>query len=419
MRLPTLHPCPSPFERVALDADRNMWEKTTPLSVFPGHGPREVPPTWEVRSFARPGLSRFRPFTGGRLSPAWPSHLTSTPPRHLVSTSMALSGFNVNRRFDSNSADNTRTALLMLAGVPDIFLRSNPPEWMEEPVMMDEQTEFNADSNEDGASGDSESESEASGAASAEARQRSTIAFPYNALEDAGELAHAIQRNAGTAECSDAQLAAWLKMSPKSSTMRVRIASARIFGLVEPGNSDDHVLTDLGKKYVDDLRNKEARVQAFLNVPLYGAIFDHYDGGVIPPAAALERQIASFGVAEKQKGRARAAFEKSAHYAGFHEHGSNRLVKPGLQAVGKVDRSGEGSQREQGGDDGGGRVGFDHDPMIVGLFKRLPQPEDAWTLQERKRWLQTAAQIFDLIYGDDEEGEISVTLTPNPNSTTP
>ena len=289
--------------------------------------------------------------------------------------------------------------------------------------MMDEQSATNADANatgEDHATG-RHAEENVADTASQDARQRSTIAFPYNALEDAGELAHAIQREAGTAECSDAQLAAWLKMSPKSSTMRVRIASARVFGLIEGGLSDDHVLTDLGKKYVDDLRNKEARVEAFLNVPLYRAIFDHYDGGVIPPAAALERQIASFGVAEKQKGRARSAFEKSAHYAGFHDHGSNRLVKPGIQPPGQKTEGGDGngSGAGGGGKGGSGGDGFEHDPMIVGLFKRLPKPEDSWTLNERQRWLQTAAQIFDLIYGDDEDGRVSVTLRSDTNPTAP
>ena len=68
-----------------------------------------------------------------------------------------------------------------------------------------------------------------SGAAK-ESRQRSSIGFPYNSLQDVAEFAEKLHANAGTAECSDAQLAAWLKMSPKSSTFRVRVSSARMFG---------------------------------------------------------------------------------------------------------------------------------------------------------------------------------------------
>lgn len=242
-------------------------------------------------------------------------------------------------------------------------------------------------------------------------RQRSAIAFPYNALQEAGELPEKIHQHVGSGECSDSQLAAWLGMSAKASTFRVRVSSARTFGLIEAGTNESHRLTDLGKRFVDPQRCRDARSDAFLSVPLYKAVFDSYDGGVVPPAAALERQIALFGVAEKQKSRARSALEKSAEYAGFYEHGRNRLVRPGAHSSGE--RSESPSPPPQTKDEskgGGGRDGFEHDPMIVGLFKRLPRPEDAWTLQERQRWLQTAAQVFDLIYGDEDEGRVIVSI---------
>lgn len=240
-------------------------------------------------------------------------------------------------------------------------------------------------------------------------RQRSAIAFPYNALQEAGELAEKIHQHVGSGECSDSQLAAWLGMSAKASTFRVRVSSARTFGLIEAGTNEIHRLTELGKRFVDPQRGREARVDAFLFVPLYKAVFDSYDGGIIPPPAALERQISEFGVAEKQKGRARSALEKSAEYAGFYEHGRNRLVRPGAPPVSERDEVTPPPKDERkGGSDGGG---FDHDPMIVGLFKRLPRPDDLWSIQERQRWLQTAAQVFDLIYGDEDEGRITVSVS--------
>jgi hypothetical protein len=239
-------------------------------------------------------------------------------------------------------------------------------------------------------------------------RQRSSIGFPYNSLQDVAEFAEKLHANAGTAECSDAQLAAWLKMSPKSSTFRVRVAAARMFGLIAQGATDDHVLTDLGRRFIDPSRSAAARVEAFLNVPLYRQVFSHYEGGLVPPAAALERQIAAFGVAEKQKGRARAALEKSAEFAGFFEHGANRLVKPGLGPTAQPKNPQENQPSPKSNGSGGGGDGFDHDPMIIGLFKRLPKPQDSWTLKERQRWLRTAAEVFDLIYGDEDDGKIEV-----------
>lgn len=258
---------------------------------------------------------------------------------------------------------------------------------------------------------------ELSSAQASDPRQRSTIAFPYNSMEDAGELAQRMHDNVGHGECSDAQLAAWLGMSAKSSTLRVRVSSARMFGLIEPGVNDDHRLTDLGKRFVDPNRSRDAKVVAFLTVPLYRAVFDHYEDGVLPPAAALERQIAIFGAAEKQKGRARSVLERSAEYAGFFDHGRNRLVKPGVQPTGEGPSNPSPDPAKERGGSGGNGGGFEHDPMIVGLFKRLPRAEDMWSIQDRQRWLQTAAQVFDLIYGDEDEGRIVVSVSKRDEAT--
>ena len=46
-----------------------------------------------------------------------------------------------------------------------------------------------------------------------------------------------------------------------------------------------------------------------------------------------------------------------------------------------------------GGDDFGGQ-----DALIVGLFRKLPPPSTEWNEEDRQKWLQTAANIFDLVY---------------------
>jgi hypothetical protein len=56
---------------------------------------------------------------------------------------------------------------------------------------------------------------------------------------------------------------------------------------------------------------------------------------------------------------------------------------------------------------GGGDIG-DHDPLIVGLFRKLPEPEADWPAAARLKWLQTAANNFGLIYKG--EGGIVVSL---------
>jgi hypothetical protein len=47
-------------------------------------------------------------------------------------------------------------------------------------------------------------------------------------------------------------------------------------------------------------------------------------------------------------------------------------------------------------------------PFIEGLLKTLPEPDDDWPAAGRVKWLQTAANIFDLIYKGD--GGIKIEL---------
>jgi hypothetical protein len=244
-----------------------------------------------------------------------------------------------------------------------------------------------------------------------DARQRSTIGFPYNNLGDALEVAQAIHSHAGTGDCDDSQLSAWMNMSPKSSGYRIQVSAARMFGLVET-TAGRHKLSPLGKMIVDPQREREARAKAFLNVPLYKAIFENYKGGVLPPAAALEREMVGMGVAEKQTGKARQNFERSAEQGGYFEHGKTRLVMPAV-AVKAEDSPppppppDEQANRDRKGNGGGGDIG-DHDPLILGLFQKLPEPDADWPAKDRLKWLQTAANIFDLVYKG--EGGIVVSL---------
>ena len=244
-----------------------------------------------------------------------------------------------------------------------------------------------------------------------DARQRSTISFPYNNLNDAIEVAQAIHKNVGTGECDDSQLAAWMNMSPKSSGYRIQVSASRMFGLVETA-AGQHKMSSLARMIVDPQREREARSKAFLKVPLYSALFEKYKGGVVPPAAALERDIVSLGVAEKQKERARQIFERSAEQGGFSEHGKERLVQPGIAG---------GLANHTLGENGGKGDAIlplppappppppppatdELHPFIQGLLKTLPPPDSDWPASGRTKWLQTAANIFDLIYKGEGGG---------------
>ncbi len=233
----------------------------------------------------------------------------------------------------------------------------------------------------------------------ARTRQRSTIGFPYMSLDAAITLARAVHDNVSRGDCDDNQLAAWTQQSSKSSTFRVQVSAARTFGLLE-GEAGTHRLTPLGLSIVDPNQEREAKVRAFLNVPLFKAVYDEYKAGTVPPPTAIERDMARLGVSEKQTGRARVSFEKSAELAGFFEHGRNRLVMPGLSAPVQTKappaiKEDEPHSEVARGSSGGGGL----DPVIAALIQKLPKGKDDWPVDQRVTWLQMIAMAFDLAYG--------------------
>jgi hypothetical protein len=134
-------------------------------------------------------------------------------------------------------------------------------------------------------------------------------------------------------------------------------------------------------------------------VPLFGKIYEHYRGKVLPPPAALEREMAGLGVAQKQTERARQVFQRSAEVAGSFEMDHSRLIMPaGLGEAAPPEEKREQKTETGGGSGGGTSVGLD--PIIAGLLGRLPKSGDVWPDSERKLWLQLLEGSFKLIYKD-------------------
>lgn len=237
-------------------------------------------------------------------------------------------------------------------------------------------------------------------------RERSTIEFPYMALEDAIAVARAIHETTGSSPSQHEQLAAKLKLSPNSSGYRVRLSAARLFGVIESDRSGGVKLTELGQLIVDAAREREAKVRAFLSVPLFKKVYEHNRGKMLPPAPALEREMVAFGVAQKQAERARQVFQRSAEVAGFFEMDRTRLIVP--PGVGETppspDKGEQKPDTKTGGNGGGGdELPPGTDPIIAGLLKRLPKSGEVWPRAQRKLWLQLLEGSFDLIYQADDE----------------
>jgi len=156
---------------------------------------------------------------------------------------------------------------------------------------------------------------------------RSTIAFPYSGLADAEQIADALHHRGDSATVDE--IAAKLGQTTSSGSFRTKMATARIFGAIDVRRGQA-TLTPLGRRLVDSDKQRQARVDAFLHVPLYKQIYDAFKGHQLPGNAGIENRMVQLGVSPKQTERARQALQKSADRAGFFESGRDRLVKPAL-----------------------------------------------------------------------------------------
>ena len=250
-------------------------------------------------------------------------------------------------------------------------------------------------------------------------REQSTIAFPYLDLDSAAEVAQAIYRRSGLGSCDLDELAAEMGQT-MSGAFRLKTGTAKTFDLVDRDGKSGIKLSELGRLIVSPDTERAARVEAFMRVPLYAAIYEKYKGHLLPPAKALEREMQSLGVSSKQTDKARQAFERSARQAFYFESGEDRLVRPRAELPTKKtedENKPKGSEGKPdpnlgggGSGDGGGNLPPDKDhPLIRGLLMTLPTPSGKWSAEGRASWLRMAASIFDMIY-TDADGAIVVTI---------
>jgi len=252
-------------------------------------------------------------------------------------------------------------------------------------------------------------------------REQSGIEFPYGDLDAAIGVARDIA-SIGGQSCELEQLAGLWRVVPSGGGFRARYAPARIFGLLT-ADKGRLSLTPLGMRIIDPTQQASARVDAFLAVGLYKAVYEKYKNYQLPSTQALEGEMVKLGVAQKQKDKARQVFMRSARNAGFFWAGEDRLVRPNVaaplpaapdtlpqEAADRMPPQDRESNYRSGGLNGGGAGGSgQYHPFIQGLLQTLPEPGTLWTVEGRAAWLQAAAQNFTLIYKG--EGKIDVQIT--------
>jgi hypothetical protein len=247
-------------------------------------------------------------------------------------------------------------------------------------------------------------------------REQSSILFPYLDLDTAIEVARAVYNRSGHSACELHELAAEMKQVV-SGAFRLKTGTARIFGLTNKEGRGGIQVSELGLRILDPDTERAARIEAFLNVPLYEKVYEKFKGQRLPPAKALEREMQVLGVSGKQTDKARQTFERSAKQAGYFDSGDDRLVRPrsdvplvkpepvaGLDQAPSQSESSQTAERHNNGGGGGGNGSGGepppdkNHPLIQGLLLTLPRPGDDWDIDGRASWLRMGASIFDMIY---------------------
>lgn len=147
-------------------------------------------------------------------------------------------------------------------------------------------------------------------------REHSTIAFPYLDLDAAENTSNVVYSRSGYGPCDLDELAAEMGQIICSS-FRLKAGIAKIFDVIDKDGRSSVKLTDLGKQIIEENTRRAARVEAFMRVPPDATVYEKYKGQKMPPMKALEREMASLGVAAKQTNKARPAFERSARQIVF------------------------------------------------------------------------------------------------------
>jgi hypothetical protein len=240
-------------------------------------------------------------------------------------------------------------------------------------------------------------------------REQGGIEFPYVSVDTGISVARALLE-LGAVPVERDQLAARMGHTLSGGLIN-KISAARMFGLVELA-AGKYQLTQLGHAILDSSRSAAARADAFLRVPLYRRIYDEFRNNQLPPSPhGLEQAMVQFGVPQKQKDKARRAFENSARQTGFFAHGNNRLVAPVIPLGEVAAEAALADPRDEN------RLGKDSDrskaeaadyPFIKGLLLSLPKVGERWSTEERLKWLRTAIDAFDLMY---EGGDTQIMVT--------
>lgn len=208
---------------------------------------------------------------------------------------------------------------------------------------------------------------------------RSEFRVPKYDLGDSVAAAKAIhERGGGLA--SRPELAAYLDYkTTNSGAFNSRLASARLFGLIEPEGSSFKI-TPLAQKILMPVypqQTQEGLIEAFFNVPLFDALYKEHEGKQLPPDFGFKNLLRNkYGLTGEKVDQALRALMESADLAGFfNTRGKTHLIVPTIRPP-QGDPVDKGEQQDvdqvrQNFGGGGGDGQPPHDPPSSANAVRL------------------------------------------------
>ena len=248
-------------------------------------------------------------------------------------------------------------------------------------------------------------------------RVKSTIAFPYYDLNSVLSLPRAIHENFGS-RCSPDQLAAILNHeNARSGSFGLKTAAGQQFGLITRDKSN-FAITHLGLSVLHKESEVQAKIAAFLEVPLFKKVYERYKGLTLPGDLGLEMEMVEMGVTHKSADRARQVFQRSAEQAGLFWLGRNRIVLPKgvsdswianqtqstdnneLESTSLSLSSSQSAEVQMDISPSSRPTGIEGlPPAVIGVLTTLPPPGTAWQKVDIDAWSEMFRQVLMISYG--------------------
>ncbi len=242
-------------------------------------------------------------------------------------------------------------------------------------------------------------------------RSQATMPYPYTNLNSGLEVARVIHEKGG-GECSAMHLASFLSYTNvRGGAFVSRISAAKQFGLII-GGQEALSVTERAMKILAPVMPEDgiqAKLDAFMEVPLFKDVFERFKGKSLPPEGGLKNLFANtYRLSPDRVGPAVRVFYESAEQAGLFELSPDRtqLLPPLIKRLEKRDDQQEGElpppppdkppqitkQPEH-------NIGIH--PALAGLLKDLPPP-GPWEAAKKQQFMDAFRGIFEFVYPGKE-----------------